>query len=743
MKSDDAQTAIPGRITHVYHASPTWSAGVLLTPNGGESIKFSGAIAAEKGADVILHGKWVNDKKWGKQFKVKGHAPSSAVLTPSGIASLIANAKELAHIGPVRAEKLACAFADDWEEALAHRREEMAATSGAPISAINALAAWWAERGNLAATLTWLASFGLTDWQINKVVGALGNSAKTVLSADPYVISGIIPAFGFVRLDKIARAMGQQKNGRSRIRAGLHHLLNEHMDSGHTLTPADTLVAECEALLVMDDMDAREQIAAVLKEMAGAPDSPIGMDSTSWGTLAYTRAARNAETGIASALRALVSENPHWVGRVDAVMDTLKSLDPRALTQGQERAAHLALTHGCVVITGGAGTGKSHLISLIAQTYKASGKSVTLCAPTGKAARRMEQLGAGEAKTIHRMLGYNGNDWTAPTPIPTDLLIVDEVSMVDVFLAHRLLTSIDPTRTAVILVGDHNQLPPVGPGAFLRDVIAHTLCPVARLDKVMRQAGELKTNCVAVLSGIVADTSRNAEHPHPWYRAKGLSSLESVVDAVQALYSGRLASMGYDPWGGAVQLLTPTHKGEAGTHALNGLIQRLRLESAGQPAPPPAPWGTRHTFYMGDRVVQTVNDYDNGIMNGELGRVFRVDEGWHDAGSGVRGNSKRAKITVDWENGVTTTQQLKSCNISLAYALSVHKVQGSEFPCVIFVCHKAHSFMTHRNLFYTAVTRAQRTVILLGDPWGVKAAAGKVVVNQRRTWLGNIKHIDQ
>ncbi len=354
------------------------------------------------------------------------------------------------------------------------------------------------------------------------------------------------------------------------------------------------------------------------------------------------------------------------------------------------------------------------------------GLRVILAAPTGKAAKRLEQVVGHQAGTIHRLLGFNGKDYARgpDDPIDADVIIVDEVSMVDVPLAWHLFQSIDLERTAVVLVGDHNQLPPVGPGNLLRDLVQSRMVPTVLLDQVVRQAGILKENSIAVLNGEVRKTS-DAEPSgrRAWYVVDQFTDQWDAQRFVLDLFENVLVErLGFDLLTD-VQLLTPTHKGPLGTRDLNCELQRLVQRRLWNVEAPPTTPGRRPKFLVHDKVIQTRNNYEIGVMNGAMGVVLHV--------------GRDGSLSVDFD-GIPVEIEAGSPNlqdIQLAYALTIHKAQGSEFPCAVVVVHKAHSFMHHRNLLYTGVTRARQTTVLVGDRWGISNCARKRKQDDRRTFL--------
>ena len=384
-----------------------------------------------------------------------------------------------------------------------------------------------------------------------------------------------------------------------------------------------------------------------------------------------------------------------------------------------------ALQYSISLISGGAGSGKSYTISVINTICEESDLEVVLAAPTGKAAKRLEEVSGRSGTTIHRLLGYDGKGFSRSkeNPIDADVLVVDEFSMVDVPLAWHLFEAVDLSRTTVLLVGDHNQLPPVGPGNILRDLIQTRAIPTVILDKVVRQAGVLKENCTAVLKGEVRKTSEaSVAGCRDWYLVDQFTDPMAARSFLLELFQERLDALGFDIIKD-VQVLTPTHKGPLGTKELNEELQRLIQRKLWNTEVPPVAMGRRAPFLKHDKVIQTRNNYDLNVMNGAIGYVVDV--------------LANGTLVIDFDGmpvemgkGSPDLQDLQ-----LAYALTIHKTQGSEFPCAVVVVHKAHSFMHHRNLLYTGVTRARRTAIVLGDHWGIQNCAKRCQVDDRRTFL--------
>jgi exodeoxyribonuclease V alpha subunit len=416
--------------------------------------------------------------------------------------------------------------------------------------------------------------------------------------------------------------------------------------------------------------------------------------------------------------------NPHFDGEDD--LQALISHVAPQLNEGQRAAVLTVLENSISLISGGAGSGKTFTVSAVTDIFEEHDLRVVLAAPTGKAAKRLEQVVGHSASTIHRLLGFNGKTYVRgpEDPIDADVIIIDEVSMVDIPLAWHLFRTIDLERTAVVLVGDHNQLPPVGPGNLLRDLTQSRAVPMVLLDTVVRQAGVLKENSIAVLGGEIRKTSDPEDSGRrAWYVVDQFTDQSDAQRFLLELFGNVLDERLSFHLRDDVQVLTPTHKGPLGTRALNAELQRLiqkKLWSVEAPVPKP---GRRPKFLVHDKVIQTRNNYELGVMNGAMGKVTRIGR---DGSMTIEFDG----VPVDIESGSPNLQDLQ-----LAYALTIHKAQGSEFPCAIVVVHKAHSFMHHRNLLYTGVTRARKTAVIIGDRWGMQNCARKRRQDERKTFL--------
>jgi exodeoxyribonuclease V alpha subunit len=713
----DQRESIRGVVEAVFYSGPAFSAGRLVTP-AGEEVKFAGKIFVREHDAVRLEGRWVVHPKYGRQFEAEflGH---DLELDPDGLARFLANHPDIKGIGPAKARRIADRFGGDFDTAIRNEPESVAAAAKVSLETIGDLRRIWIANRDFNHAMAHLAAYGLTHHQVTTLVAKFGSQVVAILERDPYVLMREIPGFGFKRVDKIARKMGTPKDLPSRIRAGLHYSVLAALDDGDCWVEYEDLLDRANTLLVMDTLDSREVIERHLEALIA---EGVLVSQPLERLIVADPEIHRMETELAAIFKEARKPSPHAVSDLDALVD----VEGGELTPEQREAVRNALTYSISLMTGGAGSGKTYAVSTIVSIAERLERKVVLAAPTGKAAKRLEEVVGHEASTIHRLLGFNGHSYArdALNPVEADILVVDESSMIDIPLAWRLFQAVDRAKTAVVLVGDHNQLPPVGPGNLLRDLVKSRAIPTAVLTRIIRQAGVLKENSTAILSGEVRPTANvQTGARRPWYVIDRFSDREDVRQMLLLLFEEVLAErLGYDLVRD-VQVLTPTHKGPLGTVELNLALQRLlQKKLRGFEVPEVAP-GHRPAFYPGDKVIQTRNDYELGVMNGAMGCVVEA--------------TPQGALTVDFDGAVVEIEAGSDAasRLQLAYACSVHKVQGSEFPCAIVIAHKSHSFMHHRNLLYTAVTRAKESVILLGDRWGLDNCAAKRQVDRRNTFL--------
>ncbi|MCG3127363.1 MAG: ATP-dependent RecD-like DNA helicase [Phycisphaerae bacterium] len=706
---------IRGTIQKTYHSSPGFSAGTL-TADDSRTVRFAGKFCANEGDVVALVGRWKHDAKYGRQFAVESlsyELPESA----EGLVNYLAKHSAFTGIGEATARRIVtyATSAANLDRIIRQDVDELHRQLRVPRSTLESLREAWIAHSAENEVRAYLSGFGLSAHQVEILLDKFGNSIVGVLRSDPYQLIQHVRGYGFKKVDKIARGMGTPKDHPGRIEAGIQYVVAEEISNGHTWVGGADLVEKANELLLLDTLDSRDIIRDAGMRLLGRGDLASDGDAIS------TSYIRDAERLIQNTFAGYST----WrMFRAPPLRIRTDDLKPK-----QIEAIHNACNHALTVISGGAGTGKTYTLARLAAAFRDAGLNIALCSPTGKAAKRIEeslraQGVALEAKTIHRLLQYDGtqfNRHSLSDPVPADLddehdvgqpgydvVIVDEVSMVDVPLLAELLRRINFACTRLILVGDHNQLPPVGPGNVLRDIIAHRLVPLVVLDEIVRQAGVLKANSSAILTGVIAPTAMNDA---AWTVVDAFQDALPIQAYLRDLILKKLPErLGVNPVRD-VQIITPTHLGALGTKAINQMMQHLLHGDPGR------------KFAVGDKVIQTSNNYDLGVMNGTIGRVVDYEPGTE---GGYR---------IDFDG--VGARQIKGDavhNVQLAYALTAHKAQGSEFPCAVVLCHRSH-FFADRNWLYTAVTRAAKYCVLIGDQWGLRNAARKNHVIHRRTFL--------
>jgi exodeoxyribonuclease V alpha subunit len=711
---------IRGQIEKVFFSSPAFSAGILQTEDG-KVIHFNGNIFAEQSQPVILTGSWTTHPKYGRQFKVD-YCEHDLSMNHEGLARYLANHPELKGIGTAKAFRIVEELGETFEDTLLNNPERIADIARVPLQTIKTLQQEWLRKRHVNSVLAYLSAYGLTFHQTSTLVEKYGSNCIPLLKKDPYILIRDIRGFGFKKVDTIARQLGTAKEHPGRIQAALHFCLEDALNQGHCWMSRSDLVDAADQILFLDSLASKEMIDDELSTLIDSED--ICTNTYRETTTIALPHIYTMERFVAEVFAQSNADNPYR--KTISSIDNFIASEQFALNEGQYEAVAMALSKRLCLISGMAGTGKSRCMSVITGISKKRGLKVALAAPTGKAAKRMEELANHEAMTIHRLLEYGREGFARNEnfPIDANVLLIDEVGMIDTPLAYNLFKAIDFNKTSVALFGDPNQLPPVGPGNMLRDLVRIKPIPTVILNTIMRQAGVLKNNCTAILKGDVASTAaQNDNGVHPWFLIDKCGSSESTQKFILDIFaSNQLERLGFDAICD-VQLLTPTHKGPLGTQELNIKLQRI-LQKKFYDNDILFAIGEKTRLYPFDKVIQNRNNYDLGVMNGSIGQV-----------SEIRPNGT---VVVMFDNNRYVELKKGSDDlrdISLAYCLTCHRVQGSEFPCAMMIVHSAHSFMLNRGLFYTGVTRARKTAVIIGDRKGISYAAGHCQVNHRRTFL--------
>ena len=674
-----------------------------LVPEGKrERITVVGSVAALKEGETIeVEGDWVSHPKYGRQFKIESYRqvhPS----TLEGIQKYLGSGL-IKGIGPVSARRIVAHFGAQTLEIIDADPYRLLEVDKLGKSRVDLIARAWKDQRQIKDVMVFLQSHGITTGYAVKIFKQYGQEAIQRVRENPYRLERDIVGIGFRIADRIARNMGLAADAPERIQAGMRYLLNRASEEGHVFLPVEVLMQQCKDILGVN----AELFPPALETLRA--DDGISKEDLRY----YLPPLYYAEVGLASSLKRLL-RTPAAV-KLDSPGHTGSGEDLQ-LSPSQWEAIGLAARKKVIVLTGGPGTGKTTITREILALFESKGLEVALCSPTGRAAKRLAEATGRAAKTIHRLLEFIPAERAFrknyDNRLDVDALIVDEASMIDVALMHSLLQAI-PDTAHLVIVGDIDQLPSVGPGNVLRDIIASGTVPVVRLTEIFRQARE---------SQIVLNAHRvnRGEPPSISNReASDFFFLEEEdparsAELIEDLCARRLPGRGHDPMRD-IQVITPMYRGETGAVNLNLRLQQ-RLNPHGQ--------SYNHgevELRVGDKVMQVKNNYDKGVFNGDTGIIAGLD---------MDEQQMRIKFDSSLSYDFAELDEL-----TLAYAISTHRAQGSEFPVVVMPLTTQHYVMLQRNLLYTAFTRAKEMIVVVGTQKALNLAVENDAVALRHTTL--------
>jgi exodeoxyribonuclease V alpha subunit len=671
-------------------------------------VGHAATIAA--GEWITASGEWVNDRTHGQQFKAR-FLRTSPPTSADGIEKYLSSGM-IRGVGPVYAKKLVRAFGEKVFDVIEATPDRLREVDGiGPVRAASILAAW-AEQKAVREIMIFLHSHGVGTARAVRIFKTYGADAIQVMTENPYRLARDIRGIGFKTADAIATKLGIEKTAMIRVRAGISYALTEAMDEGHCGLPIDELVPLAEKLLEVPEELVRTALDLELTE------GTVIADRVGETPCVFLAGLHRAERTIAERLTRLANGTLPWPWiDPDKALPWVEKRIGFALAESQVGAIRLALMSKVMVMTGGPGVGKTTIVRAILGILAAKGVRLLLCAPTGRAAKRMSEATGFEAKTIHRLLeidprggGFKRGD---DNPLDCDLLVVDEASMVDVMLMQALMRAV-PDRAALLIVGDIDQLPSVGPGQVLADVIASGAVPVVRLSEVFRQAAQSRiiTSAHRINQGSIPDLSPPG--PDSDFYFVRADDPETAVARIIELVKARIPKrFGLDPIRD-IQILCPMNRGGVGARSLN-----IELQAALNPAGDRKVERFGWTFAPGDKVMQIENDYDKDVYNGDIGKVDDVDPA-------------DGELTATFDGRAVTYGFGELDMLVPAYAATIHKSQGSEYPAVIIPVMTQHYAMLQRNLLYTGVTRGRKLVVLVGQKKAVAIAVRNV--SGRRRW---------
>ena len=668
------------------------------------------AAVISAGEFIQVSGSWINDRQHGLQFRahfLKAMPPT----TKEGIEKYLGSGM-IRGIGPVYARKLVNTFGEQVFDVIEAEPDRLREVAGIGPKRADQIIAGWAAQRVIREIMIFLHAHGVGTSRAVRIFKTYGADAVQLISEDPYRLARDIRGIGFRTADAIAMKLGIEKTAMIRARAGISYALTEALDDGHCGLPrADLLplaikLLEIPESIILDALQLELQAASVIADdVDGKP-------------CIFLAGLYRAEQSIAARIEALRQTPLPWPWiDADKAIPWVEKRTGRTLAESQKQAIRVALSAKALVITGGPGVGKTTLVNTILRILAAKGVNILLAAPTGRATKRMAETTGREAKTIHRLLEVDvkagGFKRNADHPLDCELIVIDEASMVDVVLMSALLKAV-PDDAALLLVGDVDQLPSVGAGQVLADIIASRAVPVAHLTEVFRQAAQSHIIQAAhrINRGEIPDLARpRADSDFYFVQA---DTPEQAVERLLRIVKDRIPSrFGVDAIRD-IQVLCPMNRGGVGARSLN-----LELQKALNPNREPKVEKFGTTFAIGDKVMQIENDYDKDVYNGDVGFVSAIDP-------------EAGEITIEFDGRPVTFLFGELDQVVLAYAVTIHKSQGSEYPAIVIPVMTQHYTMLQRNLLYTAVTRGKRLVILLGQKKAVAIAVKNV--SGRRRW---------
>ncbi len=721
MKRD--KETVKGQIDRVTFHNPDngYTVARLESENSGDIITVVGNMPSpEPGQVISFTGKWVIHSRYGEQFEFSEYS-YEVPATKESIRKYLGSGL-IPGIGPVMADRIVSEFGEEALDIIDEDPDKLLQVEGIGKKRLQQIKDSWQDQKEIREIMMFLLSKGISPTYAARIYENYGHDAVRKVKENPYRLARDIWGIGFKKVDSIARNIGIDHNDEARIGAGIRYVLNQAMDSGHVFLPGSELVDEAQNFLevsaervkeIIDKMRVSEEI---IVEKAGSNDS---------FTAIYLPSFYYSETGVAESMLQMKNfPAPRFSPDLDDLIAEAEKKLSLTLSNEQHRAVKKAVKDRVLIITGGPGTGKTTIIKAMLEVFSQLGLRVRLAAPTGRAAKKMEQSSGQEALTIHRLLEFNfhegGFQRDSSNQLEGDVFIIDEASMLDTVLMHNLLKAV-PQEAGLVLVGDVNQLPPVGAGYVFRDLLDSGELPVARLTKIFRQAREslIVVNSHRINNGqMPVMGSQNNENDLKDFYFIEEDRKEKVRNLILKVVGERIPGrFQLDPISD-VQVLSPMHRGELGVEALNTDLKDLlnsedKVGEAQKEGRDRIQWRGSE-FKVNDKVMQVKNNYELEVFNGDIGRVVSL-------------NRENNQVMVKYSGRRVIYSESDLDELQLAYAITVHKSQGSEYPAVVLPVSTQHYIMLQRKLIYTALTRARDLAVMIGS----KKALGIAVNNNR------------
>ncbi|MBD1868406.1 ATP-dependent RecD-like DNA helicase [Cyanobacteria bacterium FACHB-471] len=708
-----------------YHSQESgYTIARLKAPRTSELVTIVGNFAnIQAGQTLQLHGTWREHPKYGQQFQVVQYRETKPA-TLTGLEKYLGSGL-IKGVGPVTAKRIVAHFGLETLEVIEHQIERLAEVPGIAKKRVKLIQAAWETQKAIKEVMLFLQGHGVSTTYAVKIYKQYGDESIATVTGNPYQLATDVYGIGFVTADAIARNLGIAPNSEFRYRSGTLHVLTEASEEGHCFLPKDDLVNRVVKRLEIDDHRPEPtQVSSIIQLMVSDGELVEEEIPDTETRVYYAPPFFGAEKKLAERSQQLLNQ-PLTVDlpRVQRWIDRFTEKTGLQLSDQQRHAVEMAATQRVLILTGGPGCGKTFTTRTIVALWRAMGKAIALASPTGRAAQRLSEMTGQPAKTIHRLLEFDPKTMKFKRdqeyPIPAQGIVVDEASMLDLFLANSLFKAVPPDAQ-LLLVGDIDQLPSVGPGAVLQDLIASEKIPVVRLTQVFRQAqtSQIVSNAHRINQGQFPQLEPVSNVPESDCLWLGAPEPQPGIQAIHDLITDLIPQLGFDV-ARDVQVLCPMTRGEVGTRNLNGVLQSLinppsstkaQIERGGM------------ILRVGDRIIQKVNDYDREVFNGDLGVITAIDP-------------EEQEVSVQFAERIVSYDYADLNEITLAWSVTIHKSQGSEYPVVILPLYMQHYLMLSRNLIYTGLTRAKKLAILVGPQKAIALAVRQVKDQQRYTLL--------
>lgn len=716
-------TGVVERLTF-YSEESGYTVARLQRPKVSELTTITGNFAGiQPGQTLQLNGFWREHPQYGLQFQVSNYKETKPA-TITGIEKYLGSGL-INGVGRVTAKRIVAHFGLETLDIIENQIDRLNEVNGIAKKRIAMIKKAWNEQKAIKEVMIFLQTHGVSTTHAVKIYKNYGDGSIGIVTNNPYQLARDIYGIGFITADQIARNLGVPADSEFRYRSGLTHVLNEASEDGHCYLPQPELIEQASQCLKTDEHQPTEEgISEIIKTMS-YQDELIREFNPDKTLLCYNPAFFNTENNLALLIgQRLRNPVETDINRVRTWLERFTESRKVELSPQQQEAVEMAAYSKIAVLTGGPGTGKTFSVRTIVQLWKAMGKSIALAAPTGRAAQRLTEMTGLEAKTVHRLLEFNpknmGFKRDMKNPLPQKAIIVDEASMLDLFLAYSLIKAV-PEDGQILFVGDIDQLPSVGPGKVLADLINSGKVPIVRLTQIFRQAetSAIIRNAHQINLGQYPGMESISDAPKSdclWHG--GGQQPEHGVQAIRELIADFVPNLGFNP-AIDVQVLAPMTRGLVGTRNLNNVLQQL--------INPPSPQKVEVTrggviFRVGDRVIQLTNDYNREVFNGDVGFIIKID-------------TEEQEVIVQYQEREVTYDYADLNELALAWSVTIHKSQGSEYPVVIIPLYTQHYMMLSRKLFYTGLTRAKKLAIIVGSKKAIGMAIRSINQKERYTQL--------